>query len=300
MQNARTFLRTFILAIAGIGVGGAVITLRAQAPTTDNKPPAFEVASIKKNTSGDTRWNYEMQPGGRFRATRVSLANLISIAYGTPFPLPGFLVVGGPNWITTDRFDVLGKAEGNPTHDTFPLMLRPLLAERFQLRVHHETRERDIVALVMAKSDRRLGPHLRRTDLDCTFKGDTPPAPVTPASPAASPCIDRNYPGQLTSSSITMPVLARLLMLWVEGRREVRDETGLTGSFEVTLNWTPDRVPQQPLDAPPEIGRAVAAIDPNGPSLLTAVQEQLGLKLESIKGPVDVVVIDHVEQPTPD
>jgi uncharacterized protein (TIGR03435 family) len=91
-----------------------------------------------------------------------------------------------------------------------------------------------------------------------------------------------------------------LLMLWVEGRREVRDETGLTGSFEVTLNWTPDRFPQQPLDAPPEIGRAVAAIDPNGPSLLTAVQEQLGLKLESIKGPVDVVVIDHVEQPTPD
>jgi uncharacterized protein (TIGR03435 family) len=296
MQNRRTFRRTLLLATAGIVVVGAVN--RAHVP--DTKPPSFEVASIEKNNSGDTRWNYEMLPGGRFRATRVSLANLISIAYGTPFPLPGFLVVGGPDWIRADRFDVLGKVEGNPTQDQFPLMLQPLLAERFKLRVHHETREWDIFALVMAKNDGRLGPQLRRTDLDCAFKGDAPPAPVTPASSVASPCIDKNYPGQLTSPSLTMPVLARYLMFSVEGRREVRDETGLTGSFEVRLNWTPDRVQQQPLDAPSEIGRAVAAIDPNGPSLLTAVQEQLGLKLEPTKRPVDAVVIDHVEQPTPD
>ncbi len=271
---------------------------QATAPPSASVSPSFEVASIKPNNSGDTRWNYEMQPGGRFRATGVSLANLISIAYGAPFPLSGSLVLGGPDWMKADRFDVLGKAEGNPTQDQFPLMLRPLLADRFKLRVHRETRERDIFALVMANGDRRLGPRLRRTDLDCTFQGATPPAPVTPATTVASPCIDRNDPGQLTSPSITMPMLARLLRLWVEGFREVRDETGLTGSFEVALNWTPDLIGRQPADAPLEIGRAPVVIDPNGPSLFTAVQEQLGLKLASQRGQVEVVVVDHAEQPT--
>lgn len=95
-----------------------------------------------------------------------------------------------------------------------------------------------------------------------------------------------------------MPVLARLLMVWVEGNREVRDETGLTGSFEVTLTWTPDRISRQPLDASPDIGRAIEAIDPHGPSLFTAVREQLGLKLEPAKRSIDVVVIDGADHPS--
>lgn len=131
----------------------------SQTPATE-QTRSFEVASIKKNNSGDTRWVYQMDPGGRFRVTRASLANLISIAYGTSSPLPGFQVLGGPNWIRTDRFDVVAKGDGNPTKDDFPLMLRSLLAERFNLRVHHEARERDVFALVTARSDRRLGPGL--------------------------------------------------------------------------------------------------------------------------------------------
>lgn len=259
---------------------------------------AFDVSSIKKTDSGDTRWNYQMQPGGRFRATRVSLVNLISIAYGSPFPLPSFLVSGGPSWATAERFDVLTKADGNPTQEQVPLMLRGLLADRFKLTVHRETRVREIFVLNMARSDKRLGPELRPTGLDCSLKGDTPPPLATATSQQL--CGDRNYPGKLTSPSLTMPVLARLLMLWVEGRREVRDQTGLQGSFQVTLTWTPDRISRQPLDAPAEIGGAIAAIDPHGPSLLTALQEQLGLKLDARKEQVEVVMIDHAEEPTPD
>jgi bla regulator protein blaR1 len=97
-----------------------------------------------------------------------------------------------------------------------------------------------------------------------------------------------------------MATLARMLVSWVDDHREVRDQTGLTGTFEVALEWTPDRVSPVPLDAPVEVGRAVAVIDPNGPSLFTAVQEQLGLKLQPKKDQADVLVIDHVEQPTPD
>jgi uncharacterized protein (TIGR03435 family) len=273
----------------------AVLVIRLHGQTAEAKAPAFEVASIKENRSGETRWIYGMQPGGRFRATSVSLVNLISIAYGNPSPLSSSLVIGGPDWIRTKRFDLAAKADANPAKDQFPLMVRALLEERFKLRVHSEMRERETFALVRARSDGQLGPRLRRTDLDCTFTGDRPPGAAEP-----SRCIDKNYQGKVTSTSMTMPVLARFLTIWVGDRREVRDKTGLTGSFEVTLEWTPDRVSPVPLDAPAEVGRAAAAIDPNGPSLFTAVQEQLGLKLEPRREPVEVVIVDRAQQPTTD
>jgi uncharacterized protein (TIGR03435 family) len=274
----------------------AVSAIRLHGQAVDANAAPFEVASIKENKSGETRWTYDMRPGGRFKATSVSLVNLISIAYGNPSPLPGFLVVGGPDWIRTKRFDLVAKADGNPAKDHFPLMLRALLAERFDLHLRSEMRERETFALVMARIDGRLGPRLRRTDLDCTFKGDRPPAAAEPASR----CSDRNYQGKVTSTSMTMPVLARFLMMWVEDRRDVLDKTGLTGSFEVTLEWTPNRVAPVPLDAPGEVGRAAAAIDPNGPSLFTAVQEQLGLRLEPRKEPVEVLIVDRAQQPMTD
>jgi bla regulator protein blaR1 len=109
-----------------------------------------------------------------------------------------------------------------------------------------------------------------------------------------------NAPGTLRARGIPLEALTRMMSNWLDDHRLVRDETGLTGRFDVDLKWTPDRQPLLPLDVPPEVGRAVAAIDPNGPSLFTAVQEQLGLKLESRKEQNDVIVIDHVEKPTPD
>jgi len=142
----------------------AVSAIRLHGQDVDPKGAAFEVASIKENKSGETRWIYDLQPGGRFKATSASLVNLISIAYGNPSPLSGFQVVGGPDWIRTKRFDLVAKADGNPAKDRFPLMLRTLLAERFNLRVRSEMRERETFDLVMARIDRRLGPRLRPTD----------------------------------------------------------------------------------------------------------------------------------------
>jgi uncharacterized protein (TIGR03435 family) len=302
MQNPQAFRRAFLLAATGIVAASAVNGPRAQAPATDTKPPAFELASIKPNKSGSNQTNFSPQPGGRFTATNVSVLQMIHIAYGTPVPLPFSNILAGPNWIFTDHFDIIAKAEGNPTNDEFSLMLRALLAERFKLSVRHESRDRPIFALVLARSDGRLGPRLRRTNVDCsTPRTDTPSLPVAGrSSHTPSPCTLGNYPGKLTATSIPMATLARMLVSWVDDHREVRDQTGLTGTFEVAIEWTPDRVSPVALDAPVEVGRAVAAIDPNGPSLFTAVQEQLGLKLQPKKDQADVLVIDHVEQPTPD
>jgi uncharacterized protein (TIGR03435 family) len=203
------------LCVLSICLAGALAGAQSQSAPT---PTAFEVATIKENKSGDSRWVYRMNPGGRFAATSVSLVNLLSIAFSNPYPLSGFLAVNGPDWIRTARFDVVAKANGNPAQERFPAMVRALIEERFHLQLPRETRDRDVFALVMARSDK-------------------------------TSCGDQNYPGKLTSASITMPVLARLLMVWDQDRREIRDETGLTGSFEATLLWTPDRV------APPAIGR---------------------------------------------
>jgi uncharacterized protein (TIGR03435 family) len=302
MRN-QTFQRTFPLAIAGIVALGAVIALRAQAPATDTKPPAFEVASVKRNTSVGDPFGIGFAPGGRFKATSVKLRQLIADAYSTAGPpLPDAQISGGPNWIDSDRFDIVAKAaEDTPSGPVGPgpaaaqqmrLMLRTLLAERFKLTVHHETRELPIYALVMARSDGKLGPAFHKTEADCVAalaaRGNASPIPGGPF------CGIRNGPGRLILSAVPMPVLATTLSRSVG--RTVVDRTGLTGNFDGNLEWTPDQMPPTPPPGAPPL----PPIDPNGPSIFTALQEQLGLKLESTKGPVDVLVIDHVEKPSED
>jgi uncharacterized protein (TIGR03435 family) len=280
-------LGVLALCLALVCVAPEVKRVRAQGQTPQSANLAFEVASIKPNKSGSSRVNFNPAPGGRFTATNVSAMDMIVIAYGASVPLPRSQILGGPGWLGSDRFDIVAKAEGNPTQEQFSLMLRPLLAERFKLNVHGETRERPVFDLLLARSDGRLGPRLRQSDVDCSV-------------PRGETCTLGNYPGKLTATAIPMVTLARMLMSWVDDHREVRDRTGLTGAFEVNLEWTPDRVPAVRLDAPVEVGRALDAIDPNGPSLFTAVQEQLGLKLAPKKDQSEVLVIDHVEHPTED
>ena len=125
--------------------------------------PAFEVATLRRNTSRNTGWLLRPQPGGRLTGTNVPAAALIRFAYN----LPDFQISGGPGWLASDRFDVEAKAEGDPPLNQKRLMLRTLLAERFRLTVHTETRELPIYALVMARSDGRPGAQLRRTEADC-------------------------------------------------------------------------------------------------------------------------------------
>jgi uncharacterized protein (TIGR03435 family) len=175
-------------------------------------------------------------------------------------------------------------------------MIRALLAERFKLTVHNETKDLPIYALVMARSDGRLGPELHRSETDCAAlmaagRGrGAPPAPPQPGAPM--PCGVRIGPGNLAAGGAALSQVASSLSMFVG--RVVLDRTGLTGAFDINLTWTPDQMPQRPPGAPD------LPIDPNGPSIFTAVQEQLGLKLDSARGPVEMLVIDRAEHPVED
>jgi uncharacterized protein (TIGR03435 family) len=281
--------------------------LQAQGSDADDAGATFEVASVKANKSGDNRIGIGFQPGGRFRATNVPLRELISAAHGTPQPLPAFQITGGPKWIESDRFDIVAKAPGDPQPGpngpppAMFAMLRTLLADRFQLILHRETKDMAIYALVLARADGKLGPQLKPATTDCAAmmaaaRGrGAPPPPPAPGD--RMPCGMRMFPGNLSGGSSPIAQLTNVLARFVN--RTVVDQTGLTGNYDLDLQWTPDQMPQGRGDPPPG-APALPAIDPNGPSIFTAVQEQLGLKLESTKGPVSVVVIDRVEHPTED
>jgi bla regulator protein blaR1 len=257
----------------------------------------FEVASVKPNTSGDGPTRIALQPGGRITAENMSLRNLVRFA----FQVQDFQLVGGPDWLEKERFDILAKAE----HDIVPsrpgttgpgqLMLRSLLADRFKLTIHQEKRELPVYALVLARSDGRLGSQLRQSTTDCVAimaaeRGRGFPAPTRDVQ-----CGMRVSPGNVVGGGFPLSQLVTTLSQFV--RRTVVDRTGLKGDFDIDLKWTPDQMPAGP---PPPGAPPLPPIDPNGPSIFTALQEQLGLKLESSKEAVDVFVIDHIEAPAPD
>jgi uncharacterized protein (TIGR03435 family) len=203
-------------------------------------------------------------------------------AYG---PLHDIQVTGGPGWINSDRFDIVAKAEGNPSTDA-RLMLRTLLADRFKLMVHHETRELPVYALVIARRDGKLGPQLRPSNLaDCLAA----PKLSTPSDPNAAVRCGGGFlrTGELGARAMEFSTLATTVSNLAD--RPVVDRTGLTGTFDWNLQWTADRSPSPTGD------RSTDSV-----SLFTALQEQLGLKLEPTRGPVDVLVIDHVERPIED
>jgi uncharacterized protein (TIGR03435 family) len=273
----------------------------AQSPPSVTIGPTFEVASIKPNPTGSSGpTSTHVLPGGRYVATNMPIRLLI----GQTYRVSSLRLVGGPSWIASEHFDINAKANGElfPRGGERPLdsALRALLADRFKLIVHTETRPLPIYALRMTHSDGRLGPNLTRsstTDCDAVLAagqgrgGAPPPPPLRPGQ--APPCGARDFPGTLWADSLPLSFLAGVIS--GEVNRTVVDRTGLTGRFSFHLTWTPDPVPPRPPgdqdDLPP--------IDPNGPSIFTAVQEQLGLKLESTTSPVDVLVIDRVEHPTP-
>ena len=275
-------------AVLSVGICAGV-AVHAQAPL------AFEVALVKVNRSGDWRKALGPAPGGRFVATNNTLRDLIPFAFGLPQATAGFRIVGGPKWIDEDRFDITATVTGSWTPQQMSEMLRTLLADRFRLVARHETRDLPTYALV--KAARTFGPRLRVSEVDqaaCNARraaiqrGER----VEPIAPGAKPICGsgRTVPGTITASGWSMDALTSALSPFVS--RVVVDRTQLPGLFDFELTWTPDTVPVLPPDAPP------LNIDPNGPSLFSALQEQLGLKLESTRGPVDVVVIDSVGHPS--
>ena len=176
------------------------------------------------------------------------------------------------------------------------LMLRTLLADRFGVVVHQEMRELPVYELVVARADRKFGPEISPSKLDCENQAPGrrggPPPPGNPAQPI---CGMRIAPGQMVMGGTPMAQFATVLSNFVQ--RVVLDRTQLAGAFDFRLSWTPDRIPQ---GAPPPGAPALPPVDPNGPSLFAALQEQLGLKLESTRAPLEVLVIDRAERPMPD
>jgi uncharacterized protein (TIGR03435 family) len=280
-------------------------SLWAQAPT-------FEAASVKRNKDGGP-FSLFFQPGGRFRALNVTAKMLIGAAYGTPQPLPDFQIAGGPKWLDTERFDIVAKAAGDPQPGpsgpppAMFEMLRSLLANRFHLKVHNELKDSPVFALIVARPDGKLGPQFRQTDVDCSpaaamraarERGGGPPAPPPPGE--RPKCGARLFPGNLSAGAQTLTQIVNGLARLGDVNRQVIDRTGLTGAYDADLVWTPGTasLPQggdRPPGAPP-----LPPIDPNGPSLFTAIQEQWGLKLEATKAPVNTLVIDALDEPSDD
>ena len=288
-------------------VGGLTLTVIAQAPTPNDPTLKFEVAAVRENTSGEGKMFMQRLPGGRISVVNVPLGVLLRDAYR----LQDSQLVGAPDWIFSARYDVTAKAEqefpapmpGDAPFNPVHLMMRSLLEERFKLAVHRETRELPIYALVLSRSDGRLGPELKVSNADCAAMPAREPSqgPPPPPKPGERPiCGIRMGFGEIAGSGFALSAFANAISPTVQ--RIVVDRTGLSGNYDWYVKWTPERLPQRPPGTPPDQPFRMNGleIDPNGPSIFTAVQEQLGLKLEAARGPVEVLVIDHVERPTPD
>jgi uncharacterized protein (TIGR03435 family) len=290
--------RLFLMAACAVCVTLGAFTPHLGAQSTTTTPEkSFEVATVKPNKTGDGRVMLGMQPGGRFTATNVPFRMLMRQA----FDVQEFQIVGGPDWMRSDRFDVVAKApEGEAfTADSMRPMLRSLLIERFKLAYRNETREMPIYALIKAREDGKLGANLKPAATDCSAVtrgrrgGGPPPAPPQPGEKIE--CGFMIGPGRMNVGGMPMSNLAQALSPMVG--RIVVDKTELTGTFDYELMYAPEALGGNP---PPLINSGPVPIDPNAPTLFTALQEQLGLKLDPQRGPVQVIVVDHVEQPVAD
>jgi uncharacterized protein (TIGR03435 family) len=278
MNVAHTFKR-----ISSIAVGAllaATLPLSAQQPPRTAVAvaaplPVFDVASIRENKSATmnstVRWG-----GDAYVATNATLASLLMAAYG----IRADLMSGLPGWANSTHFDINAKIS-DPDADTLKKLSREqrrammvdLLNDRFHLRTHIEVKTLPVYDLVIAKG----GPKLKE---DTTPFSDSADPGKTPA--ALKPGSFMVSDSSITAVAIPVSTLTNALGFWVE--RNIIDKTGLTSRYDISLKWTPTELEGK--------------TDNNAPGLFTALQEQLGLKLESSKGPVDTLVIDHVEMPT--
>ena len=275
---------------AGVAVAVSVTAVvTGQSP----EPPLIPyVASVKVNASDDEASFTRRLPGGTFLASNVKLHDMIAFAHG----LQSFEVEGGPNWIRDVRLDVTIKAETNvgpvaigPTQIGLQLA-RDVLAKRFSFRGHRETRDRPVFALVRSREDGALGPRIRRSGTDCA-------ALAAEAGKSGAPWPPRSAEGrilcglQTTGNTLTAggyPMSEFQRYLTGQTQRAVIDRTGLAGAWDFELTF-----------APPDVA-ADASADRNVPTLFTALQEQLGLRLEATTGPVEVLVVDRLEALIPD
>jgi len=262
------------------------LSLVAPAASAQDRPsstePSFEVVSVKVNLNVDVPEAISLAPDGSVRYTAFRLRTLIAMAYRSEALQRFDQITGGPSWIGVDRFDIVAKAsdqpepQGAPTR--VPERLRTLLRDRFRLRVHTDTRNMPAFALVLAKRDRKPGPQFRESTIDC------PPAGSATNSDPDRSCGIRATGGVIIGRGVPMGQLAGYLSGNPVVDRHVTDRTGITGRYDFRLEYSP------------------AFLEPGGtgPSLFTALTEQLGLTLQAETVRLPVLVIDSVEKPTPD
>src|SRR5579863_1745426 len=238
-------------------------------------PSAFTVASIKPNKSSDDRFMLRPMPGGGLTATGVTLKMLIMNAY----VIAPYQISGAPSWVGVERWDIEAKSEGVEGRlppAQFNVLLRRLIEERFQLKIQRKSKKLAAYALVLTKTGSKLKPHAADSDLRPTARF-----------------------GFGSASFVNMPIADLARQLTLDLGRPVLDRTGLTGSYDFTLEWAPasNEGGAEAFGLPPR-AEPPSPVDSNKPSLFTALEEQLGLKFKSTKSPVDILVIDHVERPS--
>ena len=262
--------RILVMTLGTLALSGSV---HSQAP----RPPltSFEVVSIKRVVDGfviglgATRVGWD--PGGRYRVDQGSVAVILRGAY------PGMTAIEGlPQWVETEQYDVQANAERDPSADERAVLLRRLLADRFNVSAHVEQRDQPIYQMKLARSG-VLGPRLKPTPIPCVAFDKLPPderAAISQPSNGAPRCGTLIGPAQVLSGGMTMALLARNLR--GQAGRLVTDETGLEGDYEVMLETSSEV------------------------SIFTALREQLGLTLEPSRAPLPVLVVDRIARPTPD
>jgi uncharacterized protein (TIGR03435 family) len=258
----------------------------------------FAAASVKPPAPGAEPYGYtEIPPGGRLVVSNSTLRELVLAAYD----LRPFQLEGGPAWFASQRFDINATAGAQASRAQVMKMLQALLADRFGLRTRTVTRELPIYELRLARADRRLGPQLRPSSLDCAAA--IPPQGVMDGAPlegALEGCGLRTITRAgvdgvvrtLGRAGIRMHHLAA--MLTPAAGRVIVDRTGLDGTYDVEFSWSPGSAQVMVSGGAPPITTSAPA---EGMSLLSAVQTQLGMKLEPARGPVDVLVVETAERP---
>jgi uncharacterized protein (TIGR03435 family) len=281
------------LAAIVLAVGMASSTPFTQAPAGAGSRRTFEVASVKPNLSPDARLSFGGPPG-RYEILNAPLRTIIRVAH----QVQDYQIVEAPGWIANERFDILATTPAVVPAERAE-MLRNLLADRFNLRTHVERREMPIFEMVLTQPGGRLGPAARVTAVNCADRaaarnGGTPaPASAIGARFDRPLCGLMQRPGVLMAGAMTMGEFAQELAPQVN--RFVLDRTGVTGFFDFDVQFTPEQIAAPPPGAPP-----LPPVNPNGPSLLTALQEQLGVRLNAARAPIEVLVIDAIGRPTPD
>jgi uncharacterized protein (TIGR03435 family) len=275
-------------------------TSRARSQTQDTVAltPAYEVASIKPNKSADDRTKLMYSPDG-LTGTNVTVQMLVRLAFG----VQDNQISGAPSWVNSESYNIEAKMDRSAADEMRKMseeerkaarqqMLQALLADRFGLTLHHETKDLPVYALVIAKN----GPKLRKAKPGDTYTDGFKGIDGLPAGPHNMVLRGR---GEFKAQAQPISALVRALSHALG--RPVLDKTGLTGSYDITLEWTPDEIHSTTMKDPArgqQPADSTLASEPSGLSIFTAIQEQLGLKLESQKGVTEVLVIDHVEKPS--